>query len=488
MPPKLVLTLCFLLLQNALLAQSQIDQAIKALVDLPALAHGSVGVAVLDVESGKLMAGHDPHRSLTPASSLKVVTTGAALATLGPDFRFETWLQYDGHIDREGTLHGNLYLTGRGDPTLGSANMEGVPNLSEVMQLFCLEIQQAGIRKIDGLIVGDGSYFGTQGTSRTWAYEDLGNYYGAGAFGLNIQENLFFLRLQQKPRLGSQPGIAAIEPTIPNYLLINELSSAGKGTGDNAYIFGSPHTYTCFLRGTIPVGTGTFTIKGSIPDPAFMAAHLLLEALEKKGIATNKQATTQLELTLEDQTNTRDRKTIYTHYSPTLKAIVKETNLKSVNLFCEALLRMMGKRKNGDGSPEEGRKVMLDFWKIKGLDTSGFFVEDGSGLSPYNAVSAHHLATVMRLIARDEELLASFYDSLPIAGKSAALKHRLKGTRAANNLRAKSGGLNRVRSYTGIVQNTAGKQLTFSVIVNNFQGGSGKVLNKMEQFMKSLAD
>jgi len=355
------------------------------------------------------------------------------------------------------------------------------------MQLFCTEIQKAGIKKIEGLIVGDATYFGTAASGRTWAYEDLGNYYGAGAYGLNILENMYYVKLQQKTKLGSRPPVSSTEPSIPNLLLINELTSAEKGSGDNAYIFGAPNNYTAYIRGTIPVGSGTFTIKGAIPDPPFFAAHALMYALEENGLSTFRQATTQLQLDLEQEQKAK-RTTIHTHKSPTLKSIVKETNLKSVNLFCEAMLRILGKKKKGKGTPEAGIEVLLEFWKKKGLKTEGFFIEDGSGLSPYNAVSTQHLATVMRLIYKDEFLREAFYDSLPIAGKSGALRYRLKGTKAQHNLRAKSGGLKRVRSFTGLVKSASGKQLAFSVIVNNYKGGSGKVLKRMETFMASLAE
>jgi serine-type D-Ala-D-Ala carboxypeptidase/endopeptidase (penicillin-binding protein 4) len=479
--------LLFISVCAQLVAQSKISAAIRQLVEEPSLKNGAVGVAVIDVESGTLIAGHDSNKSLTPASSLKVMTTGAALALLGPDFRFETKLEYDGQIDSEGTLSGNLYLTGMGDPTLGSGEFEIVPDLEKTMQMFCSEIQKAGIKKIEGQVVGDASYFGTQACGRTWAFEDLGNYYGAGAYGLNILENLFYVRLQQKRSLGSNPGVVAIEPAIPNLLLINELRSAEKGSGDNAYIFGGPNTYTAYIRGTIPIGFGTFTIKGAIPDPPFFAAHSLLHALEKNGVTTSRKATTLEQLDLEKKEKQK-RIIIYTHQSPTLKDIVRQTNMKSVNLFSEAMLRILGKQKKGEGTPEAGIEVMLDFWKMKGLQTDGLFLEDGSGLSPYNAVTTQQLASAMRLIYRDEILRNAFYDSLPVAGKSGALSNRLKGSKAENNLRAKSGGLNRVRSFTGLVKSADGKMLAFSIIINNYSGTSGKVLARMEELMKSLAE
>ena len=478
---------CFISSLPMLLAQSQIKEAITALTKDKAMKHASVSISVLDVETGELVAGYESKKSLVPASSMKVVTTGAALALLGDDYKFKTLLQYDGTIDAAGTLKGNLYIMGQGDPTLGSSECAAADPLNVVLQKFYEAIQKAGIKKVAGRIVGDASWLGTQGGGRTWAYEDLGNYYGAGALGLNIHENMYFLTLRQNPKLGGQPKVKNVVPQIPNLLLMNELTSGEKGSGDNAYIFGAPNNYACYIRGTIPLGSKDFTIKGSIPDPAFTAAHLLMKHLEKMGIETSKYATTQMELDLEGSAKTK-RTTFYTHQSPDLKTIVERTNMKSVNLHCEAMLRVLGKEKKGAGTPEAGLKVVNDFWKKKGLSLDGFYLEDGSGLSPYNAVAAYHLATVMRLIKKDKQLFSSFYDSLPVAGKSGSLRNRLKGTSAQGNLRAKSGGLNRVRSYTGLAKNKKGEWLSFSMIVNNYSGSSGPVLKRMERVMKAICD
>ncbi len=478
---------CFISSLPLLFAQSQIKEAITRLTKDKAMVHASVSICVLDIETGELVASHQAKKSLTPASSMKVVTTGAALALLGEDYTFKTMLEYDGQIDEAGTLKGNLYIKGQGDPTLGSSECTAADPLNIVLQKFYEAIQEMGIKRIEGQIVGDASWLGTQGVGQTWAYEDLGNYYGAGALGLNIHENMYFLTLQQNPKLASQPKVKNVEPHIPNLLLMNELTSGAKGSGDNAYIFGAPNNYACYIRGTIPLGSKDFTIKGSIPDPAFTVAHLLMNHLEKMGVKTSKHATTQMELDLEGTTKTK-RNIFYTHQSPNLKTIVERTNMKSVNLYCEAMLRVLGKEKKGKGTPEVGLEVVNDFWKKKGLQLDGFYMEDGSGLSPYNAVSAYHLASVLRLIKKDEQLFNAFYDSLPVAGKSGSLRNRLKETSAQGNLRAKSGGLNRVRSYTGLAKNKKGKWLSFCMIVNNYSGNSGPVLKRMERLMAAICE
>ena len=474
----------FLFLSN-LQSQNLLDKAIERLAKEPSLKNASLGISVLEVASGKQIAAYFPNQSLKPASSLKVVTTGVALALLGNDFRFKTVLEYDGTIDSEGTLHGNLYIKGYGDPTLGSDHFKKAEQLNIVLSKWVRAIRQQGIKKIDGQIVGDASFFDSSVNGRTWLWEDMGNYYASGAWGLNIHENRYFLKFQQTARIGEKPEIVGISPQIPNLLLMNELQSAERTSGDNAYIFGVPYDYTRFVRGTIPIGSKIFTIKGSIPDPPFFAAHSLLNKLEASGISTRKLASSQFELDRLGESR-KKRIRFYTYQSPTLKEIVKETNLKSVNLYCEAMLRMLGQKKTGIGNAAAGLEQIKTFWEERGLNLDGFFMEDGSGLSPQNAVSAFHLASILRKIARDQKLFPAFYDSLPIAGQTGTLRGMFKNSVANGKLRAKSGGMTRVRSYTGYAKTKSGKLLAFCVIVNNFSGKSAALRNKLAIFMETL--
>ncbi|MEM9820919.1 MAG: D-alanyl-D-alanine carboxypeptidase/D-alanyl-D-alanine-endopeptidase [Bacteroidota bacterium] len=466
-------------------AQKSIEMAIDQLVKDPSLKHGSVSISVIDVESGQLLASHQPHQSLSPASSLKVVTTAMALKLLGPDYTFKTYLEYDGTIDETGVLKGNIFIRGGGDPTLGSHHFKAAKRKEEVLNLFVEAILKKGIRQIDGKIIGDASFFNTAVNGRTWLWEDLGNYYGAGAWGLNFHENLFFLDFRQKNQLGAQPDIEGVRPSIPNLLLINEVKLAKKGSGDNAYIFGAPYTYTYFVRGTIPVGNKKFTVKGAIPDPPFFMAHRLMEALAKAGIHTTQTASSLAQLAIEG-VKTGDRKPLLLFESPKLSEIVKETNLKSVNLYCESMLRTIGKVRGGEGTAEKGLEIISQYLEEQNINTGGFFMEDGSGLSVRNAVSSYHLASFMCVVAKDKTVFPLFKASLPVASRTGSLKYMFKGSKAENRLVAKSGGMSRVRSYTGFVPRKSGGWMSFSVIVNEFSGLSGVIRNKMEQFMIAL--
>ncbi|MEL6865284.1 MAG: D-alanyl-D-alanine carboxypeptidase/D-alanyl-D-alanine-endopeptidase [Bacteroidota bacterium] len=468
-------------------AQNALQKAVDRFVNDPVFQPAQVSVSVLEVESGRLLAGHDADKLLLPASSLKVFVTATALEVLGPDFRFDTYLQYDGAIDESGTLRGNIYIKGTGDPTLASDQFGEAMAIEELMAQWVAAIQKRGINTIDGQIIGDGSHFEYASTGRTWPWEDIGNYYGAGVWGLNFHENLYYLHFQQEAKLGATPEIATIEPHIPNLLLVNEVKSAAKGTGDNAYIFGSPYAYTRFVRGTIPVGNRRFSIKGSIPDPPFFVAYQLLTALEAKGIKVTQSASTQFERQRTGKGD-RPRNTFYTYQSAPLAAIVREANQMSINLYCESLLKSIGKRQQDEGSTEAGIKAMKTYWSDKGLSMEDCFIQDGSGLSVRNAVSSRQLAQVIQWMAKTYKGKGPFFESLPLAAKTGTLRYMFKGTKAAGKLRAKSGGMERVRSYTGYTVNGQGKALAFSIIANNFTVKSSQIRQGMERLMIAICD
>ena len=471
---------CLFQIQNTS-AQNTYQKAINAFLQNSNLKSASVSISLVDVESGTLIASHQPDLSISPASSLKVLTTGTALKLLGADYRFKTELQYDGQITNEGILEGNIYLKGYGDPTLGSDQMEEAEDMNQVLEKFRMALQQKGIRKINGYIIGDGSHFGTDVNCDTWQWNDLGNYYAAGAWGLNLHENLYYLRFRQRTQVGQRPGIARIEPEVEGLEFYNEIRSAGRNTGDNAYIYGAPYNYTRQLRGTIPAGNGLFSIKGSIPDAPKFAAQQLQNSLEEIGITSSKGAISFLEFK-ERNSNTENRTLIYKYNSPPLSAIITRANMKSVNLYCESLLKTISKAKGGNGSFESGTDVIKKYWEDRGLSMAGIFLEDGSGLSARNAVTSRFMAQLLRKLNKDTDFEA-FYDSLPQAGRTGSLKNTLKGTSAEGRLRAKSGTLKRVRSFTGYARSKSGALRSFSIIVNDFSGSGAVMRRKIEQLM-----
>lgn len=478
----LSVSICYFLLLPVLsTGQTDLRSSIRALAESEAMKGGIAGVSIIDLESGREIAGWEAEKSLIPASTLKAVTTATAFGLLGKDFRYETLLEYEGKLDESGTLKGNLYIRGSGDPTLGSPEMEGVTALDELFQRWEQAAMEAGIRRIEGDVITDISLFGTAVNCPGWQWADLGNYYAGGAWALNIHENLYYLHFQQQSRLGMTPPVHSLDPAVPGLELINEVRTAGAGTGDNAYIFGAPYQNRRFIRGTIPAGNMLFTIKGSLPNPPFFAAETLRTRLVSCGIPVKGQALVQT------APSSSERTVIHRHLSPSLLEIATRTNHESVNLYAEALLRTLGGQREGKTALEAGLERLFRYWEQKGLKKlDGFFPEDGSGLSARNGITARQLAQTLYFVHRDAEEFDGFEASLPVAGESGTLTHFLRGTSAAGKVRAKSGSMKRVRAYAGYLESRSGQRYAFALLANNFAGNSGDVKRKMEKILLAL--
>ena len=481
--------LVILLIGNRTFSQGKFNQLVDELNQSEVLQTASWSIYVKDLNDGRALVDYEGEKSLIPASALKVLTTASGLALLGPDFRFKTEMYYVGNIDDNGNLNGDVVIKGYGDPTLGSDQFDEADELDALAENFRLALQRKGIRTISGTIMVDASYCSSAIAAPSWQWSDLGNYYGSGAWGLNIHENLYYLKFRQNPRLGASPSIASVQPLVDELNFRNELTSAPRGTGDNAYIYGSPYTNLKYIRGTIPVGNQIFSIKGALPNPPLFFAQYLEKKLREIGIEVGNRATTfeQLKQTgTKEAINYESSKLLYRHESPTLVKIIERANQKSVNLYCEAILKVLGKEKKSAGTTNAGLEVIESYWSQKGLDFTGVFLEDGSGLSARNGVSAAFLTNLMHLIAQDEVLYGFFEPSLPVAGQSGTLKRFMSETSLKGNLRAKSGTISRVKSYTGYLKSVNKKPLAFTVIVNNYNGKSSLVNRQISKLLMAL--
>jgi D-alanyl-D-alanine carboxypeptidase/D-alanyl-D-alanine-endopeptidase (penicillin-binding protein 4) len=483
----LFLLICY---SNQIFSQpnTQVNKAISNFIADTDLANASISISVIDANNGSWIANHNPNLSLIPASSMKLVTTGAALGMLSPTYVFKTEIQYDGNFDATtGVLNGNIFLKGYGDPTLGSDNMDGVPNLLEVMNIFGSVADKLNICTVNGRVIGDGGFFSSwDAIGSDWQWEDIGNYYGAGAYGLNIHENYYHLKFQQASTTGATPKILGTDPYVPEITFTNKVISAGSNTGDNTLIFTAPLSDESIVRGTIPIGSNTFRVKGAIPDPPAAAAAYFHNILKNQ----YKTVIRKSPMSIDDFSNppTTDRKTIYTHYSPALTRIVEEANLESNNLFVESMLRAIAKAQNEEATPEKGCEIITNYWKGKGIDMGGFFMKDGSGLSARSGVTSRQLASMLYYLNNDASIALPFYNSLPKAGETGTLKNMFKGTKAVGNLRAKSGSMTRVRSYTGYVERPNGKRWSFSIMVNNYNCTGGEMRAKLEKLMLAFCE
>lgn len=464
---------------------SSLEARIQEFSKDPALLNASWGICVVDVSDGRVLASHNADMALVPASTQKVLTTASALLMLGPEFSYETTLGYTGRIDGEGTLQGDLVIKGSGDPSFGSTNLHDSLNLEKIYRQWLMYIQGAGIKKITGRIVADASIFDDELITRKWVWEDMGNYYGAGASGLTANENLYTVFFQSAQAEGLPAKVIFTEPVVPGMELINQVTTGKRGSGDQVYIFGAPFQMQRTLTGTIPLGSNNFPVKGSIPDPPLFVAASFSDFLTKNNIPQGTPAISHRDLSTRNARTSQTPRLLGTWTSPPLSSLAEHTNLKSVNTYAENLLKTLGSIIKGEGSTEAGIKAIKEYWAGKGLDTRGMFLYDGSGLSPSNRITVRQLALVLQETARSESGQA-FIAGLPLAGRTGSIAGSFKGTPSENVLRAKSGYIANVRSYAGYTRTRDGKTLAFAIIVNHYEGSPTSMREKITSLMDAI--
>ena len=474
---------CFALAQQK---QTRLKNSVEQAASHPNLKYGHWSMYALNCRTGKVLVNVNSEKGLAPASNLKLLTSAVALEILGPDFRMNTYLEYSGTINQSGKLTGNIYIRGEGDPTLGSSEMDGVLSLDTLMTVWLLQIKKLGIQTIQGSIIADDSYLDFVPTPDYWFWIDMGNYYGAGTSGLCVNENLYYLYFKPGEKIGDPAAVVRVVPGVPGLFFINHMRTGPVGSGDNGYIYHAPWQWLHQLEGTIPAGVNEFSIKGSLPDPAKFLAQYLKIKLNETGIEVDGVAQTIREVSGDNN----QRITFYTTSSPPLKDIIYRLNKKSINLYAEQILKLLGKRVNSQPDWESSLQVVKDWLKSNNISTEGLFLHDGSGLSWLNRITTLSFVRMLEVISR-KSYFNHFNNSLPVAGDSAdigTMKNFCRGTRAARNLRAKTGGLERVRTHTGYVHTKKGELVCFSMMANDFSG-SGRVIESLhEKIMIQLAE
>jgi D-alanyl-D-alanine carboxypeptidase/D-alanyl-D-alanine-endopeptidase (penicillin-binding protein 4) len=443
---------------NAQSLASKLESAYSKFASSQQLKYATVSFSVLNNRSGKTIFSKNENTGLAPASTLKVITSATALDLLGEDFTFKTNVFYRGEIIN-GTLNGDLIIKGSGDPTLGSDRWDKTQK-SQILNKILYGLQQKGINKITGYVIGDASVWDTQSLPIGWIWQDMGNYYGAGTSALCWGENFFELGFTPGKTVDAPVKISAKNNVYPFLDITNELTTGNYGSGDNVYAYSAPYTSQIFLRGTYGIDLKK-EIGLSLPNPALAMAYDVADFLKANGYGTE-DFKAQI-APLAD----KDNKLLLTITSPPLSEIVYWFNQKSINLYGEQLVRILAEKFGKNASTVEGIKVINDYWEKKGIDSDALRILDGSGLSPSDRVTTSAMVKVLAF-AKSQAWFNTYLKSIPLH----------------NNQKMKSGTIANVLAYSGF----AGKEneLSFSLMVNNYTGSITQMRQKMYGFLDAL--
>lgn len=411
--------------------QEQLDVKVNQLLASEPMYSGSLSFYVSD-ENGNKIYEYQANKGLSTASTMKIFTAAAALETLGKDYQYKTKIAFDG----------NLYVTSNGDPTLGNDRFEGY-KADNFKQKVIETLKQNKISKISGDLIIDDTCFDFQKIPGGWPWNDMGNYYGAGVWGVNWRENFFEIYTFGK-EIKSFSNINDIK-------WVNELRT--EGNSDKSIIYTAPYSDVVHINGSLPAKE--MKVSGAMPNPPKQLAIELAEELKKQNIAFNGKIIINSEKIINGEKPVvfPENKVILEYKSPTLDKIVYWFLKKSVNLFGETFIKTMAKEKTDNPSFESGVKFLKNFWKDKGIDQRMINFVDGSGLSPQNYASSK--AEVQALLwAKKQPWFDAYYDGFPVM---------------ANGMKMKSGSIKDSRAFAGFHTSATGKTYVFSIIMNNYQ-------------------
>jgi serine-type D-Ala-D-Ala carboxypeptidase/endopeptidase (penicillin-binding protein 4) len=437
---------------------TRLAAAITALEADVQFKHAIVSMYVVDSKTGKVIFDKNAQVGLAPASCQKVVTSVSAFELLGKEYAYITGFTNYSDVNYK-DLGEKIVVSASGDPSLGSCRWEATkPELlfKGLTAAFKNNINQDKVK----MIIKQENW-STNKTPGGWVWEDIGNYYGAGASALNWRENQYDLFLKTSAEIGNNATIIKTEPQLFNCTILSEVTAAAKGTGDKTIIYLPEDAATVIVRGTIPVAQNAFKISGAIPNTVSQFNYEIKSnvfcCFEKEPFSGNNKNQKSI------------RPAFYQHHSPQLDSLNYWFLKKSINLYGEAFVKTIAYEKLKFGSTDSGIAIIKKFWQQKGIEPSALNIIDGSGLSPANRVTTNALVNVMQY-AQQQQWFASFYNALP----------------EMNGIKMKDGYISGVRSYTGYVKSKTGKGYTFSFIVNNFNGSAGTVREKMWKVLDIL--
>ncbi|HEY0544330.1 MAG TPA: D-alanyl-D-alanine carboxypeptidase/D-alanyl-D-alanine-endopeptidase [Pyrinomonadaceae bacterium] len=466
---------------------AELRARIQEILARPELAPAQVAVKVASLDTGRVLYEEDAIKLLHPASVMKIYTLAAALDRLTPDFRFKTSVYAASKPDASGTVRGDLIIYGRGDPSLAARFNNG--DYNKAIDELAARIAAAGVKRVEGDLIGDESYFTGAPHGFGWEWADLQWHDGAEVSALSVNDNALDLFVKPGATAGSSCTITT-GPVTPLVTFTNRTTTTARGTKRELSVYRGLGENVFELGGSLPLGDPGWSGSIAAPHPALVFTYMLRASLAGRGVmVTGRSRTIDAHERAGVPLQTNALTEITNLQSPPLSEIAAQTLKPSENLYAELVLRSLGNTVRTDAkltSEEAGVEAVKAFLREAGAETSLLVLTDGSGLSRRDLVTAE---TTLKLLAyMDRHRYAkAFRDALPIAGVDGSLRNRMKGTLAANNVRAKTGTLPTIATLSGYVTSAAGERLVFSILINNYPDTTGSRRSYIDEIAVLLA-
>lgn len=438
------------------------------------------GVEILDQTNSQIVYSINPYQKFIPASNTKLVVTAVAMGTLGPEFRYNTPVYVAG-APGDSAPRG-LLIVGQGDPTM-SGRFYG--DDFAVVHMMADSLQTRGVRRIEGDIVVDASYFTRDGVHATWEIGDLPWYYAAPTAAFAIGEAAVRLVVNAGPQVDATPTAIVVGTEIPlPYVIQATTDTAGARTSISIDYEAWPDTLR--ITGRIASGRADSSWM-AVPDPARFAGEALRSALARRGITvTGSVHVARDSITAQQLRAAITSEPLFTWSSPPLREIIAAILKPSQNWIAEQLLRTLGARFRNEGSWSAGlnveRRYLID---VAQIDSTFFSLRDASGLSAQNLLSPR--ATILLLEhARKAAWGSDYRAALPTPGmRGGTLSNRLPGLET--RLAAKTGTIANVNSLSGYLKTFDDRELTFVFFTNGSGRSSAEVRRGIDRLVNALA-
>lgn len=428
-----------------------------------------------DAVTGEIIFSHDADRNLSSASVMKLYPTSVALSMLGPCYRYTTTLCLSGEFNsKRGTLDGNVVIVGGGDPALGS---EYFPeHYGDVVATWVKALKDAGVRRVRGRVAAAGSIYDFSPAPDGWAWGDLGYYYGAGVYDININDNKYNIYVTGRTE-GEPAVIDSTEDYGHGINITNYIVSSGKSNRSDIFI--APYSTMAWITGSVPADSSV-VLRTSIPDPPMALARKLDAEMRAAGIDIKGEPTADRVAVDENRTVN-----ISVINSPPLAEIVKVTNHESVNMYAEAIRKHLGYELLGEGTFSAGSSVIRHFLDSIGCEPYEAVMLDGSGLSSNNNISA--LMTVRLLVhMNNSNVSEAFVSSLPMGAVSGTMKNYFRDELFKERVVAKTGTITSAKSFAGYFTTNSGRRIAFTTFANGFTVPSRKITDNMERVVRDI--